>query len=92
MRVKFIAVMLLAGVGACAGNRNLETGAAATDTVVTDQKVVQDTSLVERVDTVVTTKREADTLLVTTDTAITVDTVQVDEDAGSVTLDTTRAQ
>jgi hypothetical protein len=91
MRVKFIAAMLLAGLGACAGNRNLETG-AATDTVVTDSRVVKDTALVERVDTVVTTKREADTLLVKTDTTITVDTVQVDDDSRGVTLDTTRTQ
>ena len=91
MRVQFIAAMLLAGLGACAGNRNMETG-AATDTVVTDTRVVQDTNLVERVDTVVTTKREADTMLVKTDTTITVDTIQVTDDAGAVTVDTTSAQ
>ena len=92
MRLQITAAMLLAGLGACAGNRNLETGAAATDTVVTDSRVVQDTTLVERVDTVVTTQREADTLLVQTDTTITVDTVQVDDDATGVTIDTTRTQ
>jgi hypothetical protein len=91
MRLKFTVVMLLTGLGACAGNRNLETG-AATDTVVTDTRVVQDTALVERVDTVVTTQREADTLLVQTDTTITVDTVQVDDDVTGVTIDTTRAE
>jgi hypothetical protein len=69
----------------------METG-AATDTVVTDARVVQDTNLVERVDTVVTTKQEADTMLVQTDTTITVDTIQVTDDAGAVTVDTTSAQ
>jgi hypothetical protein len=72
-----IATTLIAGLGACAQNRNVETG-AATDTLVTDERVVRDTNLVERVDTVVTTKREADTLLVQTDTTITVDTVRVE--------------
>ena len=91
MKVRLITAMLLAGLGACAGNRNVETG-AATDTVVTDTRVVQDTSMVERVDTVVTTKREADTLLVNTDTTITVDTVRVEEDSKGVKIDTTRTQ
>jgi hypothetical protein len=48
--------------------------------------------MVERVDTVITTKREADTLLVNTDTTITVDTVRVDEDTKGVKIDTTRTQ
>ena len=91
MKVRLSTAMLLAGLGACAGNRNVETG-AATDTVVTDTRVVQDTSMVERVDTVITTKREADTLLVNTDTTITVDTVRVDEDTKGVKIDTTRTQ
>jgi hypothetical protein len=91
MQVRSIAVMLFAASAACAQSRSVETG-AATDTVVTDPRVVQDTNLVERVDTVVTTKREADTLVVTTDTTITSDTMRVDGDDPSVTIDTTRTQ
>jgi hypothetical protein len=83
--------MLFAGLGACAQSRTVETG-AATDTVVTDERVVKDTNLVERVDTMVTTKREADTVLVTTDTTITVDTVKVEGDDPTVRLDTTDTQ
>jgi hypothetical protein len=92
MQGRSIAIMLFAGLAACAQNRNVETG-AATDTVVTDERVVRDTNLVERVDTVVETRREADTLLVKTDTTITVDTMRVEGDEDpTVRMDTTHAE
>jgi hypothetical protein len=92
MHVRPIGAILVLGLGACAQSRTAETGAAV-DTVVTDPRVVRDTNFVERVDTVVTTKREADTVVVTTDTTITVDTVKVEGDSSrGVILDTTRTQ
>ena len=92
MYLRNLGALLFVGLGACAQSRTVETGAAV-DTVVTDSRVVRDTNLVERVDTVVTTKREADTLVVKTDTTITTDTLRVDADSSQgVILDTTRTQ